>query len=227
MTAPLHRRRDEAAAAPLPHNARRGFRPPGASATATSTPWPGIATVIAGAILLDGAVITAAYRGSSPISEDQFSFPWNAATAVATSLTWAAAQALLVVGLVAFVRTHTHSGRLGRAGGRMAIGGGLAYVAAHLVSAFAYDASTDEIGAILAMSLFGIGTLALAAGLLAAGSETPRSSARSWTRYAPLALGSWMLLMIPLQFTAALAVAVGVYAVLIIAFGVALIEDRQ
>jgi hypothetical protein len=32
--------------------------------------------------------------------------------------------------------------------------------------------------------------------------------------------------MIPLQFTAALVVAVGVYSVLVIAFGAALLDDR-
>ena len=41
------------------------------------TPWPAILTVAAGAIFLDGAVLTAAFRNSSPVSEDAFAFPWQ------------------------------------------------------------------------------------------------------------------------------------------------------
>ena len=89
--------------------------------TPTSSPWPGIMTVVAGAALFDGALLTAVYRGSSSVSEDQLSFPWQGATAVATSLIWGAAQALLVVGLVAFARTGAPGrweGPCGRTAGR-------------------------------------------------------------------------------------------------------------
>ena len=194
-------------------------------ADATATPWPGVLTVAAGAIFLDGAVISAAYRGSSPVSDDAFAFPWQGSTAVATSLLWGLAQALMVVGLVAFARGEAPAGKTGQMGARLAIGGGVAFTLAHLVSAFAYDSSTDDPGAVVAMSLFGIGTITLAVGLLLAGSASLRNPNRSvWARRAPLALGIWMVLMLPLQFTSALAVAVGGYAVLVIAFGAALVD---
>ena len=78
------------------------------------------------------------------------------------------------------------------------------------------------------MSLFGIGTLALAIGLVLAGIGSLRCMKRAaWARFAPLALGIWIVLMIPLQFTSALAVTVGVYSVLVIVFGAALTVDRQ
>jgi hypothetical protein len=86
----------------------------------------------------------------------------------------------------------------------------------------------NDVGAIVAMSLFGVGTVALAIGLLLAGRSSLGSTRPpSWIRWAPLALGIWMVLMIPLQFTSALVVAVGGYAVLVIAFGVSLINDRS
>ena len=44
-------------------------------------------------------------------------------------------------------------------------------------------------------------------------------------RFAPLGLGAWMVAMMPLQFTAALPVAVGVHAVAVIALGIALVEE--
>ena len=200
-----------------------------ADAAVPSTPrsslWPGVMTVVAGAVFFDGALLTAVYRGSSSVSEDQLSFPWQGATALATSLIWGAAGALLVVGLVAFARTGAPAGGRGRAGARLAVAGGAVFVAAHGVSVFAYDASTDDAVAIVAMSLFGVGTLLQATGLLAAGVATLRSGVWSgWRQATPLALGVWMILMIPLQFTAALPVAVGVYALGIIALGVALLD---
>jgi hypothetical protein len=207
-----------------------GTRPTATAAkTAAAMPsrWPAILTVVAGGIFLDGAVLTAAYRGSSTVPDDQLSFPWHGSTAIATSLTWGLAQALMVVGLVAFARSLAPAGRRARAGAHLAVGGGVAYVAAHVVSALVHDASTDDAGAIVAMSLFGIGTVALAAGLLLAGVATLRTPSRSpWSRRAPLALGIWMVLMIPLQLTPALAVAISVYAVLVIAFGAALLDGR-
>jgi hypothetical protein len=191
-------------------------------------PWAAVLTVVAGGIFLDGAILTGAYRGSSPVSEDAFAFPWEGATAVATSLSWGLAQALMVVGLVAFARSDAPSGRSGKAGAWLAVAGGVACTIAHGVSVAAYDASTDEAGAIVAMSLFGAGTVALAIGLLLAGRASLRTRRTpSWVRWAPLALGIWMVLMIPLQFTSALAVAIGGYAILVIAFGAALIAHRS
>jgi hypothetical protein len=191
-------------------------------------PWAAVLTVVAGGIFLDGAILTGAYRGSSPVSKDALAFPWEGATAVASSLSWGLAQALMVVGLVAFARSDTPSGRLGRAGAWLAVAGGVAYTIAHLVSVAAYDASTDETDAIVAMSLFGVGTVALAIGLLLAGRSSLRGRRTpSWIRWAPLALGLWMVLMIPLQFTSALVIAVGGYAILVVAFGVYLMNDRS
>lgn len=196
-----------------------------AASSTTPTRWPAIMTVAAGAILLDGALLTAAYRSSSPVSDKQLSFPWQGATAVATSAIWGTAQALLLVGLIAFARSGVPAGTRGRAGARLAVIGGAVYVAAHAVSALAYGAKTDDGPAIVAMSLFGLGTGLLAVGALIAGVATLRSGIWSgWRRLTPLALGVWMVLMIPLQLTAALAVAVGVYALAVIALGVALLD---
>jgi hypothetical protein len=193
-----------------------------------AVPWAAVLTVVAGGIFLDGAILTGAYRGSSPVPDEAFAFPWEGATAVTTSLIWGLAQALMVVGLVAFARSDAPSGRFARAGAWLAVAGGVAYTIAHVVSVAAYDASTDDAGAILAMSLFGVGTVALAIGLLLAGRSSLRTPRRpSWTSWAPFALGIWMVLMIPLQFTSALVVAVGGYAILVVAFGVSLINDRS
>ncbi|HEU4544838.1 MAG TPA: hypothetical protein VFR88_00955, partial [Microlunatus sp.] len=49
---------------------------------------PGLLIVIAGAVQGDGALITAAHRSTSPVSDQQLSFPWVGGTAITTSLIW-------------------------------------------------------------------------------------------------------------------------------------------
>lgn len=187
---------------------------------------PGLLVIIAGAVQGDGALITAAYQGASPISEDQLSFPWSGATAATTSLIWGVTQLMLVVGLVAFTRSGAVRSKAGRVGGRLAVAGALLYVVAHVLSLAGYDATLDDPIAVAVMSCFGVGTLLTAVGLIMAGAVTLRSGVwSSWRRLTPLGLGVWMVAMMPLQFTAALPVAVGIYAAATMAFGLALLLE--
>lgn len=187
--------------------------------------WPGLMIVVAGAVQGDGALITTAYRGMSPVSEDQLSFPWEGATAVTTSLIWGATQVLLVLGLIAFARQVAPHGRLGA---WLAVAGAALYGVAHLVSVFVPDAALDDPAAIVVLTCFGVGTVLGAVGLLLAGVALLRHGTwTGWRRFTPVALGAWMVVMLPLQFTAALALAVGVYAIAVMAFGVALIEAQR
>jgi hypothetical protein len=194
----------------------------------TASIWPGLMMVVAGAVQGDGAVLTAAYRGASPVSEDQLSFPWEGATAITTSLVWGAAQVLLLLGLIAFACTGVPNVRIGRAGAALAVAGATLYVLAHVLSVIAHDASLDDPVAIVVLTFLGIGTVLTAIGMLMAGTAIRRSGAwTGWRGFTPLALGAWMVLLVPLQFTAALPLAVGGYAVAVMALGVALIEEAR
>ncbi|HEU5487061.1 MAG TPA: hypothetical protein VFU98_19315 [Microlunatus sp.] len=187
---------------------------------------PGLLIVVAGAVQGDGALITAAYRTASPVSDEQLSFPWEGATAVTTSLIWGITQVMLVVGLVAFTRGGAAPTRLGQVGGRLAVAGALLFVVGHALSLAGYDAAIDDPIAVVVLVCFGIGTLLSATGLVMAGTVTLRSGVwSSWRRYTPLALGVWMLAMMPLQFTAALPVAVSIYAFAVMALGLAMIIE--
>lgn len=187
---------------------------------------PGVLVVVAGAVFADGALLTAAYRSASPVPEDRLSYPWSGATAVTTSIVWGLAQALLTLGLVAFARFGPVAARAGRRGAWTAVTGSGLYVVAHLVSIAFHDAEMDDPGAMVALTCFGVGTLLVAIGMLVAGRDVRRIGTwDGWARQVPLLLGIWMVVMIPLQFTPALVVAVGVYAALTIAFGVAMIEQ--
>ncbi|MDZ5620220.1 hypothetical protein SFC88_05275 [Nocardioides sp. HM23] len=191
-----------------------------------STLGPGLLIIIAGAVQGDGALITAAYRGASPVSDEQLSYPWADATAITTSLVWGATQAMIVVGLVAFARSGAAPSKAGQVGGRLAVAGSLLFVVAHAISLVAHDAALDDPIAIAVLSCFGVGTLLTAVGLIMAGTTALRSGVwSSWRRYTPLALGAWMVAMAPLQLTPALPVAVGVYAVATIALGLSMIIE--
>ena len=103
--------------------------------------------------------------------------------------------------------------------------GAALYVLAHVLSVIAHDAALEDPAAVVVLSLFGIGTVLTAIGMLMAGTAIRRSGAwTGWRGFTPLALCAWMVLMVPLQFTAALPLAVGGYALAVMALGVALIE---
>ncbi len=104
--------------------------------------------------------------------------------------------------------------------------GAALYVVAHVLSLVAYDAPMDDPISVAVVSCFGVGTLLTAVGLIMAGTSTARSGVWSgWRRYAPLVLGVWMVAMMPLQFTPALPVAVGIYAIAVMALGLAMIRE--
>jgi hypothetical protein len=188
--------------------------------------WSGLALVVAGTVFANGVVFTAAYRGSSTVSDDQLSYPWSGATAVATSILWGSAQILFTIGLIVLAQSPAITTRWGRRGAVVAVVGSLLYTLAHAVSAVAHDASMDDASGMVVVTLFGVGTILVAVGLLVAGVDVARSRVWSdWRRFTPVALGGWMLAMLPLQFTVALVPAVAVYAAATIALGVACITE--
>lgn len=187
---------------------------------------PGLLIIIAGAVQGDGALITAAYRGASPISDEQLSYPWADATAITTSLLWGTTQVLFVIGLVAFSRSGAAPSKAGQLGARLAVAGSLFYVVAHAISLVAYDAALDDPIALVVVTCFGVGTLLAAVGLIMAGTSALRSGVWSgWRRYTPLALGIWTAALLPLQFTPALPVAVGIYALAAMCLGLSMIIE--
>jgi hypothetical protein len=100
------------------------------------------------------------------------------------------------------------------------------YVMGHALSLVAYDAPLDNLVSVAVLSCFGVGTLLTAVGLIVAGRATLRSGVwAGWRRYIPLALGVWMVAMMPLQFTPALPLPVGIYALAVMALGLALILE--
>jgi hypothetical protein len=190
---------------------------------------PGAAGLLYAGVQLDGGITAAAYRGISTVPDDRLNFPYTGSLATATSLTWGLTQALFVVTLVAFARSGAVGpSRPGRIGAWLAVVGGIVFVAAHAVSLIFRDARLDDPAGLAAITLFSIASLLTAVGFIVAGAAVARAGRwTAWRRYPVLAVGVWMLCMLPLQFTSLLPLAVAVYAATVCAFAIALLAQPE
>ncbi len=190
---------------------------------------PGAAGLLYAGVQLDGGITAAAYRGISTVPDDRLNFPYSGSLATATSLTWGLTQALFVVTLLAFARSGAvGASRPGRIGAWLALVGGIVFVAAHAVSVIFRDAHLDDPAGLAAITLFSIATVLTAVGFIVAGVAVARAGRwTAWRRYSALAVGVWVLCMLPLQFTSLLPLAVAVYAATITAFAIALLAEPE
>ena len=187
----------------------------------------GAAGLVYAGVQLDGGITAAAYRTISTVPDDRLNFPFSGSLATVTTLTWGLSQVMFVVTLVAFARSGAvGTSRMGRAGAWLAVAGGAVFVAAHAVSLVFRDARTDDPAGVTAITLFAVASVLTAIGFLMAGAAVVRARRwTSWRRYTVLAVGVWLLCMVPLQLTSLLAVSVAIYAALIAAFAVALLAE--
>jgi hypothetical protein len=176
-------------------------------------------------VQLDGGITAAAYRQISAVPHDRLNFPFAGSMATATTLTWGLSQAAFVFTLVVLARSGAvGTSRLGRVGAWLSVAGGVVFVTAHAVSLVFRDARTSDPAGVTALALFGVASLLTAVGFLMAGAAVARAGRWvSWRRYTVLAVGVWMLCMVPLQLTFLLPVSVAVYAATVAAFAVALL----
>jgi hypothetical protein len=190
---------------------------------------PGAAGLLYAGVQLDGGITAAVYRSISTVPDDRLNFPFSGSLATATSLTWGLSQALFVVTLVGFARSGAvGASRPGRIGAWLAVVGGIVFVAAHAVSVIFRDARLDDPAGAGAVTLFAIATVLTALGFITAGVAVTRAGQwTGWRRYPALAVGVWLLCLIPLQFTPLLPLSVVVYAVTIAAFATALLAEPE
>jgi hypothetical protein len=190
---------------------------------------PAVGLIVAAAAQIDAGITTNAFRSASPAPEDSLNFPWYGELAGQISTWWSFTGLFLVIGFGAFALSSPlrHS-RPGRAGAWAAVAGAVLIVVANFMSAANADAMMDDGISKVIVGLFAGSTLLVGAGFIAAGVATLRSGAwHGVGRYAPLAIGIWCFLLIPIQFTGALAIGVGVLAALQVALGAALIAEES
>ena len=190
---------------------------------------PGAAGLLYAGVQLDGGIIAAAYRGISTVPDDRLNFPFAGSLATATSLTWGLSQVLFVLTLLAFTRSRAvGASRSAHLGAWLAVVGGCLFVAGHAASLVFRDARMDDPAGVAAIGFFSIGSLLTAVGFITAGVVVLRGGRwTSWRRFSVLAVGVWMLCMLPLQFTPLLPLSVAVYAATIAAFAVALTAEPE
>ena len=190
---------------------------------------PGALGLMVAGINLDGGILAAAYRGISTVPDDRLNFPFSGSLATATSLTWGLGQALFLVTLLAFARSGAvGASRPGRIGAWLALVGGVVFVAAHAVSLIFRDARMDDPAGATAITLFAVATVLSAVGFITAGVAVARTGRwTSWRRYSVLAVGIWLLCMVPLQFTPLLPLTVVVFAATLAAFAIALLAEPE
>jgi hypothetical protein len=190
---------------------------------------PGAAALLYAGIQVEGGVFAAAYRGITDVSDDRLNYPFSGGLATATSVSWGISQVLFVLTLIAFARSSAlGSGRAGRLGAGAALVGGVAFVGAHAVSAVWRDTMADDTAGVTAIALFTVAGLLTAIGFTVAGVAVARAGVwNGWQRWTVLAVGVWMICLIPLQFTDLLAASVSVYAVTVAAFAMALLSRPE
>ena len=189
---------------------------------------PAVGLIAAASAQIDAGITTNAFRSTSPAPEDSLNFPWYGELAGQISTWWSFTGLFLMIGFACFARSSAlrHS-RAGRAGAWAAVVAAATIVVANFMSAANADATMDDGIAQVVVGLFAGSTLLLGAGLTAAGVATLRSDSwRGVGRYVPLATGIWCFLLIPIQFTGALQVGVGIMAALQLALGATLIAEE-
>lgn len=190
---------------------------------------PSAAALLYAGVQIDAGVVVAALRSTSAVPDDRLNFPLSGNLATTAEIVWGLSQLAFLVALVAFGRlTAVASSRRGRAGARVAVVGGVLFLGGHLVCLLFRDARLADPAGVTAASLFFLGSVCIAFGFLAAGLAVLRGGRwSSWSRFAPVTVGAWMVVMIPLQFTGLLQVAVAVHALTVGALALAMLVESD
>lgn len=188
---------------------------------------PGAAALMYAGIQIDGGVVVSAMRSTSTVPENRLNFPLSGSLATTAEIVWGLSQVAFLIALVGFRRRPAvASSRAGRIGALLAIVGGLLFLGGHAVCLLFPDALVSDAAGETGVSLFGVGSVFIAVGFLVSGVAVLLSGAwTGWRRLTPLAVGGWMVVMIPLQFTGLLQAAVAVHALTVGAFAVAMLVE--
>lgn len=189
----------------------------------------GSACLVGAAMMTVLAVATQVVQASTDVPKHQWSYPWSSGTSIAFYLFAAGSQLLLVIGVLGLGRSRVAgTSRSAQFGVGAALAGTTLIVVGHIASIPIRGEHVDDTWPHVLEGVFGIGTVLSAAGFLLAGRATIRSGVwHGWRRFTPLALGIWSAVLIGLQFTPVLPIAVGVYGLCFLAVGAALVTRRR
>lgn len=176
-----------------------------------------VSAFIAGAAgtTIAGTLVQILIIPNTEVSDDRWSYPWEAGPFVAISLAYAFLHLLVAAGLVAF-------GRIGVAGASRSARGGIALTVAGTLTLTAGEFAglairnerTGDTTAQVVGAVFGLGVVLSAVGLILVGIATLRAHIwQDWRRYTPLATGicTAVLVVIPIANPQALPAGVAIY----------------
>jgi hypothetical protein len=181
---------------------------------------------IAGAVLsvISAAIVQLAVQPSTTVLDTRWSYPWSSDALVPVSLAYAALHAFVIVGLLGFSRSGLAGpSRTARVGLAVAVAGTALLLVGELASIPIRTARTDDTGAVIVGSIFGVAVALSAIGFLLAGRATMRAGLwEDWRRFTPLVTGLWMVVLVGVSFTKALPTGVGIYGLCLLVLFVAL-----
>ncbi|CAN5588231.1 hypothetical protein BH10ACT3_BH10ACT3_09800 [soil metagenome] len=142
-------------------------------------------------ITLVGGTFAQIVTGSTSVSPDNWSYPFSARAHVLLSVLWALSHVLVFVGLNGLRRSGLAAERrAGVVGVNLALAGTAILALGEIASMWLANSTEDAGAAIAISSLFGVGTLLTAVGMVMFGIVVIRD--RRWSgagRWAPLAFG--------------------------------------
>jgi hypothetical protein len=178
-----------------------------------------------------GVLIQTLVIPTTDVSEDRWSYPWEAGPFVAVSFVYIVLHLLVTVGLVAFGRSGVAGrSRAARSGVAIAVAGTLTLTVGEIIGLPIRDALTDDTSAQVVGAVFGLGVLLSAVGFVILGVATLRARVwLDWRRYTPLVTGIWtsILVVLPLAIPAALPGCVAIYGACLLAMAVALRRETR
>lgn len=147
-----------------------------------------VGVVGAAATVVDALVVQAAVVPGTDVSSKMFSYPFSTGPLVVASLVNALLHALVLVGVLGFVRGGAAgSGRAARVGGGLALGGLGVLTAAEFASIAVRGDRVADTGATLVIAMFGLATLLSVAGYILLAVASSRAGRwTGWPRRAPL-----------------------------------------
>jgi hypothetical protein len=173
----------------------------------------GLACVAGAALTLAGCVVMAIAQATSDVPEDLYRSPLSHDLFVAFAV-YAALTHLLILAGVTGLASNEASGadRAARVGLHAVIAGTALLFFCEWATIPLVDQHESAAWPTIVDSAFGLATILATGGMIAAGVAIVRGHRwDSWRRYAPLTCGLLSLVVIPVQFTSAIWVGVGIY----------------
>jgi hypothetical protein len=187
----------------------------------------GAASLAGAAFTIAGSVVIGVAQASSDVPQSLYRAPLSHGAFVALAVYAALTHLLILAALIELRRSEVAgTSNWARLGLGAALAGTTLLFACEWATIPLVDRHDNSTAAVLVDSLFGLATILVTAGMIAVGCAMLRSGRlRSWRRSAPLACGLLSLAVIPIQFTSAIWLGIGIYAIGYAILGAALVTD--